>query len=77
MPRQGIHTHSGAGVSSRQSATYHRTKLLKVVSSSLIVMRHIDDLMLGFVTNQAKAAVLQWKVAVDDAQPYITDKGEE
>jgi hypothetical protein len=55
-------------VSSRQSATYHRTKLLKVVSSSL---------MLGFVTNQAKAAVLQWKVAVDDAQPYITDKGEE
>jgi hypothetical protein len=47
------------------------------VGTSLELKRHIDDITRGFVSSQAKAAILRWKMATEDAKPYIEDRGEE
>jgi len=77
MGRPAVHRYCTPGISGRQSATYHRSKLLQCVGTSLELKRHIDDIVQGFVSSQAKAAILRWKTATDDAQPYVTDKGDE
>lgn len=76
MARQAVHRYATPAIQSRQSSTYHRSKLLRCVGTSVELKRHIDDITQGFISAQAKAAILRWKVATEDAQPYITDQGE-
>ena len=77
MARQGVHRYCTPALTSRQSSAYHRSKLLRCVGASLDLKQHIDDITQGFVSQQARAAILRWKSATDEAQPYVTDRGDE
>jgi len=73
MARAGLHLFKGNGISSRQEATFQRTKLIKSVKASIALRKHIDDIVLGFVSMEAKSSILAWKQATEQASHYVND----
>jgi hypothetical protein len=77
MARPAIHRYCTPGIESRQAATYHRSKVLACVTASVKLKHHIEDIAVGFISPQAKAAILSWKMATEEAQPSLSFKGED